>query len=189
RCLEPALEQVRSVLPATVNPQLPGLVQVSRPQTRCALGDFGAAAAHADEADRLAARHEIPLVAVFTTWFRAESADDYRAAGSMLDGAGMPGLTDGLLPLALHTAGEPGQNCGPYEPWVRGIPVSPPRDPMAEVLWCLAARAAVERGDRAAAAKARAALRPAAGEYAANGLVNMGPIRDVLAGLDRYIDV
>jgi putative ABC transport system permease protein len=31
RCLEPALEQVRSVLPATVNPQLPGLVQVSRP--------------------------------------------------------------------------------------------------------------------------------------------------------------
>ena len=31
RCLEPALEQVRAVLPATVNPQLPGLVQVSRP--------------------------------------------------------------------------------------------------------------------------------------------------------------
>jgi putative ABC transport system permease protein len=31
RCHEPALEQVRSVLPATVNPQLPGLVQVSRP--------------------------------------------------------------------------------------------------------------------------------------------------------------
>jgi putative ABC transport system permease protein len=31
RCREPAVEQVRSVLPATVNPQLPGLVQVSRP--------------------------------------------------------------------------------------------------------------------------------------------------------------
>jgi putative ABC transport system permease protein len=31
RCREPALEQVRAVLPATVNPQLPGLVQVSRP--------------------------------------------------------------------------------------------------------------------------------------------------------------
>lgn len=31
RCAEPALEQVRSVLPATVNPQLPGLVRVSRP--------------------------------------------------------------------------------------------------------------------------------------------------------------
>ncbi|NMO54281.1 ABC transporter permease [Actinoplanes sp. TBRC 11911] len=31
RCDERALEQVRAVLPATVNPQLPGLVQVSRP--------------------------------------------------------------------------------------------------------------------------------------------------------------
>ncbi|MCU7729368.1 ABC transporter permease [Actinoplanes sp. KI2] len=31
RCREPALEQVRAVLPATVNPQLPGLVRVSRP--------------------------------------------------------------------------------------------------------------------------------------------------------------
>jgi putative ABC transport system permease protein len=31
RCQEPALEQVRDVLPATVNPQLPGMVQVSRP--------------------------------------------------------------------------------------------------------------------------------------------------------------
>ena len=31
RCREPALEQVRDVLPATVNPQLPGLVVVSRP--------------------------------------------------------------------------------------------------------------------------------------------------------------
>lgn len=31
RCREAALEQVREVLPATVSPQLPGLVQVSRP--------------------------------------------------------------------------------------------------------------------------------------------------------------
>lgn len=31
RCREPAVEQVRAVLPATVNPQLPGLVRVSRP--------------------------------------------------------------------------------------------------------------------------------------------------------------
>jgi putative ABC transport system permease protein len=31
RCAEAALEQVRDVLPATLNPQLPGLVQVSRP--------------------------------------------------------------------------------------------------------------------------------------------------------------
>ncbi|HEY0530848.1 MAG TPA: BTAD domain-containing putative transcriptional regulator [Actinoplanes sp.] len=168
-----------------------------RVQAQSALGDLGVAATHADEADKLAAWHELPLVAVFTTWFRvmrrAASGQDavgaYRAAGSLLDRAGMPGLTEGLLPLALLTAGEGGQDCGPYEPWVRGFPVAPAHDPMAEILWCLAARAAIERGDRAAAARAREALRPAAHEHAANGLLTLGPVRDVLADLDRHIDV
>jgi DNA-binding SARP family transcriptional activator len=160
-----------------------------RVQTRSALGEPDAAAAHADAADRLAARHELPLVAVFTTLRRASSADAYRAARSILDRAGMPGLTDGLLPLALFALGDEDQNCGPYEPWVRGSAIDPPHDPMAEILWCLTARAAIRRGDRAAASKAREALRPAAGEYAANGLLDLGPIRDVLTCLDRYIDV
>ncbi|MFI6071779.1 BTAD domain-containing putative transcriptional regulator [Actinoplanes sp. NPDC051343] len=160
-----------------------------RVQTRSALGEPDAAAAHADAADRLAARHELPLVAVFTTLRRASSADAYRAARSILDRAGMPGLTDGLLPLALFALGDEDQNCGPYEPWVRGSAIDPPHDPMAEILWCLTARAAIRRGDRAAASKAREALRPAAGEYAANGLLDLGPIRDVLTCLDRHIDV
>jgi putative ABC transport system permease protein len=47
RCQEPALEQVRDVLPATVNPQLPGMVRVSRPSDallakRAAQSAFGA---------------------------------------------------------------------------------------------------------------------------------------------------
>jgi hypothetical protein len=170
-----------------------------RLQSQCALGHFDAAAIHARAADELAARHELPLVAVFTRWFRAsrsgpDAAGAYLAAASTLDRAGMPGLTEGLLPLALLTLGgtpADDQDYGPYEPWVRGragLP-DPPADPMAEVLWCLAARAAVRNDDRRTAERARDALRPAAGEHAANGLLAMGPIRDHLAGLDRYLDV
>ncbi|MFD7501662.1 BTAD domain-containing putative transcriptional regulator [Streptomyces sp. NPDC059850] len=82
-----------------------------RLQARCALGDFAAADGHAAVADRLAARHELPLVGVFTEWYaalrlaaagrtaRAEAA--YRAAAGRLAGAGMPGVERGLLPLAL----------------------------------------------------------------------------------------
>jgi DNA-binding SARP family transcriptional activator len=170
-----------------------------RLQSQCALGHFDAAAIHAGAADELAARHELPLVAVFTRWFRAsrsgpDAAGAYLAAASTLDRAGMPGLTEGLLPLALLTLGgtpADDQDYGPYEPWVRGragLP-DPPADPMAEVLWCLAARAAVRNDDRRTAERARDALRPAAGEHAANGLLTMGPIRDHLTGLDRYLDV
>ncbi|WP_326808062.1 winged helix-turn-helix domain-containing protein [Streptomyces sp. NBC_01775] len=82
-----------------------------RLQARAALGDFPAADAHAAAADRLAAHHELPLVGVFTQWYgalrlaasghlsRAEAA--CRAAAARLDTAGMPGVRDGLLPLAL----------------------------------------------------------------------------------------
>ncbi|MFE9996975.1 AfsR/SARP family transcriptional regulator [Streptomyces avermitilis] len=87
------------------------LGRLIRLQARSALGDFAAADAHAAAADRLAERHELPLVAVFTEWYgalrsaasgdrrRAEAA--YRAAAVRLDGSGMPGLERGLLPLAL----------------------------------------------------------------------------------------
>jgi DNA-binding SARP family transcriptional activator len=158
-----------------------------RIQTLSALGDPEAAALHAKAADDLAADHELPLVAVFTVWFNASrhnTAAAYRAAGSILDHAGMPGLTEGLLSLALR---EPK---GLYRPWITGIHVpDPPRDPMAEILWCLAARAAIRRHDISLARRARAALQEAAGEHAANGLLTLGPIRDVLADLDRHIDV
>ncbi len=87
------------------------LGRLIRLQARSALGDFAAADAHAAAADRLAERHELPLVAVFTEWYgalrsaasgdRRRAEDAYRAAAVRLDGSGMPGLERGLLPLAL----------------------------------------------------------------------------------------
>lgn len=82
-----------------------------RMQALSALGDHDGAKAHADEAAALGVRYERPLVAVFTEWFAAlrtasgASADDaevaYRTAAELLDGSGMPGLAEGLLPLAV----------------------------------------------------------------------------------------
>ncbi|MFC7940632.1 BTAD domain-containing putative transcriptional regulator, partial [Streptomyces sp. NPDC057387] len=122
-----------------------------RLQARAALADLTAADEHARAADRLAERHERPLVAVFTAWYRAlreavradsspapsDSPDSsgstqdgaeaaYRSAAARLDGAGMPGLERGLLPLALLglrlSRGRPAQvdpraDWGPYRPW------------------------------------------------------------------------
>ncbi|MCD7445595.1 AfsR/SARP family transcriptional regulator [Streptomyces lincolnensis] len=111
-----------------------------RLQARCALSDLAGADRHAEAADALAERHELPLVTVFTTWYRAlrtaltepspaaESA--YRDAATTLTGAGMPGLESGLLPLALLTVrvrhgapvtADPHTDWGPYEPWVRPL--------------------------------------------------------------------
>ncbi|MET9561414.1 AfsR/SARP family transcriptional regulator [Streptomyces tauricus] len=82
-----------------------------RLQARAALGDLDAADHHAATADRLAERHELPLVGVFTEWYGAlrlsatgqpaAAEKAYRAAATRLEGAGMPGLERGLLPLAL----------------------------------------------------------------------------------------
>lgn len=80
-----------------------------RMQALSALGDFVAADAHAQTADRLAEAYESPLVGVFTGWYRAlrlassdaaatDVATAYRDAARRLDGAGMPGLQRGLLP-------------------------------------------------------------------------------------------
>ncbi|MEK8226097.1 hypothetical protein NKG05_08460 [Oerskovia sp. M15] len=82
-----------------------------RIQALSAQADFARADEHATAVGRLAARHELPLVAVFTGWYGAlrtavtgpaDSAEAaYRDAARLLDGAGMPGLEEGLLPLAL----------------------------------------------------------------------------------------
>ncbi|GAA4563989.1 hypothetical protein GCM10023176_09140 [Micromonospora coerulea] len=111
-------------------------------QAHGALGDLAAADAHAAAADRLAARYELPLVAVFTRWYaalrlavtgdRAGAEAAYRAAAATLAGGGMPGMARGLLPLALlglrlstGDDGAPalgaGVDWGPYEPWVRPL--------------------------------------------------------------------
>ncbi|WP_432173171.1 BTAD domain-containing putative transcriptional regulator [Streptomyces sp. Tue6028] len=195
-----------------------------RLQSRCARADLAGAGRHADAADELAARHELPLVSVFTTWFRAlkvsvteppaAALDAYRRAAGSLRGAGMPGLSQGLLPLALMSvrvrhglplAGDGDVDLGPYEPWVRPALLvdagraeearealrclaSPPRDLMSEALWCLVARAAVAVGDRGVMERARAHLLPAAAEEAAgSGLLTLGPVASRLAELDAAL--
>ncbi|MFI7072923.1 AfsR/SARP family transcriptional regulator [Micromonospora sediminicola] len=112
-----------------------------RVQARSALADFTGADAHADAADRLAARHESPLVGVFTGGYRAmrtaatgaaypAAEAVYRSWATALAGCGMPGVERGLLPLALlclrvwHDL--PGDfpddtDWGPYAPWARPL--------------------------------------------------------------------
>ncbi|MEV0263153.1 BTAD domain-containing putative transcriptional regulator [Streptomyces sp. NPDC050617] len=135
-----------------------------RLQALAALGDFPAADEHAAAVDRLAERHELPLAEVFTEWYRAmrvaavasaggaDGADGageaggageareraegaFRAAAARLDGAGMPGLEGGLLPLALLGVRlgawaegrgqlpvvDPGEDWGPYRPWAEAL--------------------------------------------------------------------
>ncbi|WP_262061810.1 BTAD domain-containing putative transcriptional regulator [Streptomyces sp. STR69] len=113
-----------------------------RLQARSALADFTGADLHVAAVEQLAERHELPLVGVFTQWYRAlrlaesgrarledvEAA--YRDAARRLEGSGMPGLEHGLLPLALLCLrvrhGRPAQtdghlDWGPYEPWARPL--------------------------------------------------------------------
>ncbi|MDH6229388.1 DNA-binding SARP family transcriptional activator [Streptomyces sp. MJP52] len=111
-----------------------------RLQSHCAVADLVGADRHATAADRLAERHGIPLVAVFTTWYRAlrtaatrplpEAEQAYREAGALLDGAGMPGLGHGLPPMArlslrlrhgLPPVVDAEDDWGPYETWVRPL--------------------------------------------------------------------
>ncbi|MBB5781089.1 BTAD domain-containing putative transcriptional regulator [Nonomuraea jabiensis] len=187
-----------------------------RLQARSALADFAGADAHAAAADQLAARHELPLVSVFTQWYRALRLDAtgqappqeveaaYRSAASRLDGAGMPGLEHGLLPLVLlclrlrhpsPASADDSADFGPYEPWTRPLLLlrlghrreaaaklrdvpDPPRDLLLEAMWCLVARAAAAVGDRETMARARTALTPAAAELAGagSGLLTLGPV-------------
>lgn len=177
-----------------------------RLQSACALADFAAADAHAAAADRLAGRHELPLVGVFTEWYAAlrlaahgharEAERAYRAAAGRLDGAGMPGLQQGLLPLALlglrlsgraEAAAVPPvdltEDWGPYRPWAEpfahlaagrrgraratlGALPEPPADLLYEALCCLEAVLAKELGDESVLSRARSRLRPAAAELA-----------------------
>ncbi|GAA2558447.1 MULTISPECIES: BTAD domain-containing putative transcriptional regulator [Streptomyces] len=206
-------------------PRYEVLGHLVRVQARCALSDVAAAERHAAAADALAARHDLPLVSVFTTWYRAlrtsltappaTALAAYDRAADHLHGSGMPGLCDGLPPLArLSVAVRHGvplpvgrhTDWGPYEPWVRPLLLaaegrreearaalcdlpSPPRDLMSETLWCLVARAAVAVDERTAMLRARAQLLPAAGEQAAgSGLLTLGPVDDHLESLAAALE-
>ncbi|MGW4461885.1 BTAD domain-containing putative transcriptional regulator [Micromonospora sp. NPDC004704] len=111
-------------------------------QSRCAVADLVDADTHAQAADRLAHRYDLPLVGVFTQWYAAlrlaltghpaEAEAAYRAASTRLRGGSMPGMEPGLLSLALLSldlreplpdgTGWPDRDWGPYEPWI--LPVT-----------------------------------------------------------------
>ncbi|OKI49579.1 AfsR/SARP family transcriptional regulator [Micromonospora sp. CB01531] len=186
-----------------------------RLQARSALADFHTADQHAAAADRLAARHERPLVGVFTQWYRAlrlaatgasppDAEAAYREAGAQLPGAGMPGVEQGLLPLALLSlrvwrglpvdVGED-TDWGPYAPWARPLLLlardrrpdaatalrqtpNPPPDLLFEALWCLTAQAAIALDDRTMMRRAQTELAPAARELAGagSGMLTVGPV-------------
>ncbi|MGV9700106.1 BTAD domain-containing putative transcriptional regulator [Streptomyces sp. NPDC003470] len=202
------------------------LGRLIRVQARSALGDFAAADEHADAVDRLAARHERPLVAVFTSWYRAlrqaatgspydRAEAGYRAAAARLDGAGMPGLERGLLPLALlglrlahgrPAAVDPRADWGPYRPWAAPFALlgegreaearsalraltEPPPDLLHEALCCAEAALALALGDRTALRRTYGRLLPAAGQLAGagSGLLTFGPVDDWLAAIRRAL--
>jgi hypothetical protein len=179
-----------------------------RMQSRSAFGDFTAADTHAEAAERLAERYESPLVTVFTTWYRAmrtaatggRAADAYRAAAVGLPEAGMPGLADGLLSMALVSAelragrqAPDDGDFGPYERWarpavlvaqghpdrardlLRDVP-DPPPDHLIEATWCLLGQAAVQVGDRDVVERARTALEAAKDQLigAGSGVLTLG---------------
>ncbi|MFC5062262.1 BTAD domain-containing putative transcriptional regulator [Actinomycetospora atypica] len=174
-------------------------------QAHSGLGDLDRAAGHAATVDELGRRHDSPGAGVLVAWFdamRAASAGEpdaeerYRSADAGLAGAGMPGVRDGLLALALLGArmlrGEPAgllPDAGPYTPWVTGSPVPPDPPPghLADVLWILAGRASLVVGDRAVLDRAVAALEPAAGEVAGagSGMLTFGPVADHLEVFSR----
>lgn len=117
------------------------LGRLIRLQSCCAVGDIEGADVQARAADELADRYDSPLIAVFTTWYRAlrlaltgrpapEIAETYRAAAPLLDSSGMPGMQRGMLPLALLSVriqhGRPfprpgATDWGPYAPWVEPL--------------------------------------------------------------------
>jgi hypothetical protein len=170
-----------------------------RIQACSARGDFDTADHHAAAVDQLAAKHETPLVSVFTRWYavlRDPREAAYRDAAKLLDGAGMPGLQGGLEALAVLTvrlrAGRPldaDADYGPYEPWVRPLLTGealddvpdPPKDLLQELLWTLLAEAALAQGNQQVMTRALKALTPAAGEQTAgSGLITLGPAAKVL---------
>jgi hypothetical protein len=136
------------------------------------------------------------------------SAEDaYRAAAVRLEGAGMPGVERGLLPMALlclrlgpEAEVDPDADWGPYRPWVEPLALlrsgrraeagtalrglgEPPADLTYEALCCLEAEAVLELGDRLVLERTYDRLRPAAGELAGagTGLFTAGPV-------DRRLD-
>jgi DNA-binding SARP family transcriptional activator len=175
-------------------------------QAHSALADLAAADRHAAAADRLGEDYQLPLVSVFTQWYRAMratirdepgAAARYRAAAARLPGTGMSGLDNGILPFALlcHSLQRGGRpeaaSFGAYEAWCRPLLGDPapvpasPRDLLYEARTCLAAEVAIARDDRATMTRLYAALRPAENELAGagSGLLTLRPVAHYLGNL------
>jgi DNA-binding SARP family transcriptional activator len=180
-------------------------------QAQSALADFAAADRHAEAAERLGEDYQIPLVGVFTQWYKAlrlavtgaaaEAA--YRAAAARLAGTGMSGLDNGILPFALLCYRvQRSENLdvdarfGSYESWCRPVaslaagrpmdtvPASP-RDLLYEARTCLHAIVAIGLVDRPTMARLYAELLPAADELAGagSGLLTLRPVAHYLGDL------
>ena len=127
----------------------------------------------------------------------------------------MPGIHNGLLPLALlglrllhdrPAPTDPQLDWGPNRPWTEPLVLlaqdrradaaaalaaagPPPHDHLQEALWGLTARAAVLLDEREIAARAAYALREARGEDAgaASGMLTLGPVRRYLAEAEAVV--
>ncbi|MBE1574030.1 BTAD domain-containing putative transcriptional regulator [Amycolatopsis roodepoortensis] len=177
-------------------------------QAKSALADFAAADRHAASADELGERYGLPLVGVFTRWYRAmrtaitgpggEAA--YRAAAAGLAGTAMSGVDNGILALALYCdriqRGLPPEaledDYGAYESWCRPVLPIPdsPRDLLFEARTCLHAVVAIELGDRATMESLYAELLPAEGEIAGagSGMLTLRPVAYYLGELATALD-
>ncbi len=180
-----------------------------RMQSATALGDLGEAALLASAVDALADRHERPLARVFTRWNAAARAAArqepsaearYREAAARLDDAGMPGVAEGLLPLALvgvraDDARLDDLHAGAYDPWLAPLRHAragetdaaatllddvpdPPAGLLLEALWSLVADAARVAAHPRATERSREALEPARHELAggASGMLTLGRV-------------
>jgi DNA-binding SARP family transcriptional activator len=109
-------------------------------QSYSSIADFASADEQAAAVDQLGEDHGLPLVSVFTRWYRAlrasvietpdSAATEYRTAAARLTGTGMTGLGPGILPLALLCLQlrqarspdvDPGTDFGEYEAWCRPV--------------------------------------------------------------------
>jgi DNA-binding SARP family transcriptional activator len=157
-------------------------------QACSALADLPAADVHAAAADRLADDHDLPLVGVFTQWYRAlraSIADDpaaeslFRAAAARLPGTGMTGLEDGILAFALRChRTQRGESTVDYSGGA-------PPGLLHEARLCLQALTAVKSADIPAVERLYEALLPAEAELAGagSGLLTLRPVAFYLGEL------
>ncbi len=163
-------------------------------QAFSALADLPAADVHAEAADRLAADHDLPLVGVFTQWYRAlraSIADDpaaealFRAAAARLPGTGMTGLEDGILDFALRChRTQRGESTVDYSG-------DAPHDLLYEARLSLQALTAINTGDVPAMTRLYDALLPASAELAGagSGLLTLRPVAFYLAELATALNL